>query len=167
MNEETIFSAAVEISASDERKAYLEQACGNDADLRRSVNALLQAHENPDSFFEAPAGVAKTIDLPAVAEKLGTMIGNYKLREQIGEGGFGVVYVAEQEEPVRRKVALKVIKAGMDTKGDHRPLRSGTAGAGAARPSQRRQSARRRGDGLRPAVLRHGTGSRYPHYGIL
>jgi serine/threonine protein kinase/tetratricopeptide (TPR) repeat protein len=77
---------------------------------------LLQAHEQPDNFLEAPAaGPVATVDWP-ITEKLGTVIGPYKLMEQIGEGGFGLVFVAEQQQPVRRKVALKVIKPGMDSR---------------------------------------------------
>ena len=78
---------------------------------------MLAAHDHPDSFLDDPASdVAKTIDPSPVAECAGAIIGPYKLREQLGEGGMGVVFVAEQERPVRRKVALKIIKPGMDTK---------------------------------------------------
>ena len=70
-----------------------------------------------ESFFESPhTGAAATIDFPPIAERPGTQIGPYKLLEQIGEGGMGVVYMAVQKEPVRRKVALKIIKPGMDTR---------------------------------------------------
>ena len=71
------------------------------------------------------------------------MIGRYKLLQQIGEGGFGVVYMAEQTQPVRRKVALKIIKPGMDTQGSHRPFRGRATGPGDDGPSQHRQGAGR------------------------
>ena len=77
-------------------------------------------------------------------ETVGTVIGPYKLLEQIGEGGMGVVYVAEQTQPVRRKVALKIIKPGMDTKQVDRPVRGRTPGAGPDGPPQHRQGPRRR-----------------------
>ena len=109
-----------------ERTVYLDQACAGDAALRRTVQELLRAGEAAEGFLEQPApGVqrpeassASVLDasLAAHAEKPGDRIGRYKLLQQIGEGGCGVVYMAEQEEPVRRHVALKVIKLGMDTK---------------------------------------------------
>ncbi len=81
------------------------------------VTALLRVHDQEQSFLESPPpGVDATIQLAPITEKPGTLIDRYKLLEQIGEGGFGVVFMAEQEKPVRRKVALKVIKPGMDTK---------------------------------------------------
>jgi eukaryotic-like serine/threonine-protein kinase len=116
-SEEAIFMAASELSV-NERAAYLEKACRGDADLRQRVEALLKSHDEAASFLEeSPPKPGRTIrlDLP-LSEKAGDKIGRYKLLQQIGEGGCGVVYMAEQEEPVRRRVALKVIKLGMDTK---------------------------------------------------
>ena len=97
------------------------------------------ADDNPGSFLQSPyeAGAA-TEPQPLNENPLGSMIGPYKLREQIGEGGVGVVYVAEQTEPIRRKVALKIIKPGMDTREVVRPVRGRTSGAGADGPSQHR-----------------------------
>jgi serine/threonine protein kinase len=112
LTEEEIFNAALHKPAA-ERAAFLDRACQGDTLLRAAVEALVAAHDVPDSFLEAPLGDA-TIEQPT--ERLGTQIGPYKLLQQIGEGGFGVVYMAEQLEPVRRKVALKVIKPGMDTR---------------------------------------------------
>ena len=110
-----IFCDALELACTAERAAYLDRACGEDADLRRRVERLLEADAQADRFLAAgPAVVPTTIDL--MAEAAGTLIGTYKLLEQIGEGGFGVVYMAEQTEPVRRKVALKILKPGMDTR---------------------------------------------------
>ena len=108
-----------------------------------------------------------TLSTSRIAERPGTMIGPYKLMEQIGEGGFGLVFVAEQQEPVRRKVALKVIKPGMDTRAGHRPLRGRAASPGADGSPEHRPGARRRRDRLRPAVLRHGTGPRHPDHRVL
>jgi prepilin-type processing-associated H-X9-DG protein len=110
-----IFCDALELGSSAERAAYLDRACGGDADLRRRVERLLEAHAAADSFLTAgPLAAASTTD--QVVEAAGTVVGPYKLLEQIGEGGFGVVFMAEQQQPVRRKVALKVLKPGMDTR---------------------------------------------------
>jgi eukaryotic-like serine/threonine-protein kinase len=115
-DEQAIFEVARKIDAPEARAAYLRQICGDDAALAERVQALLNAYEDNASFLEAPAvPPLGTIDEP-LRERPGTMIGPYKLLEQIGEGGFGVVYMAEQTEPVRRKVALKILKLGMDTK---------------------------------------------------
>ena len=111
MNEQTIFSAAVE-RPSGERGAFLDGACAEDPAMRLRVEKLLSAYENDPSFMGQPAGTL--VDTPG--EQTGTQIGRYKLREQIGEGGMGVVYVADQKEPVKRKVALKIIKPGMASK---------------------------------------------------
>jgi WD40 repeat protein/serine/threonine protein kinase len=111
-----IFSEALELTSADERADYLDRICGPNRSLRGRVEGLLRAHVE-DDFLEAPAGAPMiTGDSRPLAEGPGTVIGPYKLREQIGEGGMGVVYVAEQTHPVRRKVALKIIKPGMDTK---------------------------------------------------
>jgi serine/threonine protein kinase/Flp pilus assembly protein TadD len=107
-----IFRAAVRLS-SEKRVAFLDAACEGNQILRSDVEALLQAHEADGSFLDSPAVPVTTDKL--VYERQGTIIGPYKLREKIGEGGFGVVFVAEQEHPIRRKVALKIIKPGMDT----------------------------------------------------
>src|SRR5215471_5671211 len=120
--EETIFETAREIASAEERAAYLARACGQDTGLRERIEGMLRDDVAAREFVEtarpqpgAPAvGPTIRIDLPA--EQLGTTIGHYKLREKIGEGGCGVVYVAEQEQPVRRRVALKIIKLGMDTR---------------------------------------------------
>ncbi|PWU18270.1 MAG: hypothetical protein C5B50_09580 [Verrucomicrobia bacterium] len=121
-----VFSAARRLLAA-ERPAYLDKTCAGDAALRVRVEELLAAAEKAQTFLKDPAPgaerpanppVAPTLvmNMAASAEKAGDRIGHYKLLQQIGEGGCGLVYMAEQEEPVRRRVALKVIKLGMDTK---------------------------------------------------
>ena len=110
-----VFLAVSEAPAAD-RAAALDRECGGDADLRQRVEALLHAHEAPDSFLkqENPNGTAAY--QPAHGLQVGqTFAGRFKLREQLGEGGMGVVFVADQTEPVQRRVALKVIRAGADT----------------------------------------------------
>src|SRR5262249_39221111 len=108
-----IFRAAVRL-APEQRAAYLDAACAGNGLLRAEVESLLRAHDPEGRFLKSPAP-ASTMDKP-LTERPGSIIGPYKLRELIGEGGFGVVYVAEQDKPFRRKVALKIIKPGMDTK---------------------------------------------------
>jgi serine/threonine protein kinase/tetratricopeptide (TPR) repeat protein len=113
---ESIFSAALEKQNPEERAAYLQEACGTDAELRREVERLLSAEPKVGAFLNFPASaLVATVD-ETIIEGPGTVIGPYKLMEQIGEGGMGLVFVAEQQHPVRRKVALKVIKPGMDTR---------------------------------------------------
>src|SRR5262249_59842983 len=113
--EQSIFLAAMELPTPAERAAYLLGACGADPALLANVRELLAAHENDHGFLDRPPPNA-TVDEQPVTERPGTVIGPYKLKEQIGEGGFGLVFVAEQQEPVRPKVALKVLKPGMDTR---------------------------------------------------
>ena len=116
MNEEEMFHQALALSLPEERAAYLERACAGDRALRKSIEALLQANDGASGFLCGPApGLTRGDDQPA-REAPGTVMGPYKLLEAIGEGGMGVVYMAEQTQPVRRKVALQVIKPGMDTR---------------------------------------------------
>ena len=114
---DSIFWLALEIGDLAQREQYIDQACGSDSELRLQIREMITAYPKADQFLERPAAAAAATALaPPSTEAIGTMVGPYKLREQIGEGGMGVVYVAEQLEPVRRKVALKVIKPGMDTR---------------------------------------------------
>jgi eukaryotic-like serine/threonine-protein kinase len=117
MDELTIFTRALDITSPWDRAAFLQEACGADAQLLARVEALLHSHQAAGRFLEGNplANTPATIDRPPL-ERPGMTIGPYKLLEQIGEGGFGVVYMAEQLAPVRRRVALKVIKPGMDTR---------------------------------------------------
>ncbi|MHC4510472.1 MAG: protein kinase domain-containing protein [Planctomycetota bacterium] len=102
---EAIYSAALGKASAAERSAYLDAVCGEDQALRSRIEALLKAHEQAGSFLETPS-----------IEGPGTKIGRYELLELIGEGGMGLVYLAQQKEPVKRRVALKIVKLGMDTK---------------------------------------------------
>jgi eukaryotic-like serine/threonine-protein kinase len=112
----SIFGQALEIEGQRERSAFLGEACAANPALRGEVEALLRAIGNAGDFMTVPVSlVSPASPYAPVVEKAGMRIGPYKLLQQIGEGGMGVVYMAEQEEPVRRKVALKIIKPGMDT----------------------------------------------------
>jgi serine/threonine protein kinase/predicted negative regulator of RcsB-dependent stress response len=112
-----IFERAIELDSEAARRAYLDEVCSGREDIREEVDALIKAHRDADSFLAEPAfSGEQTLVIDSIAERPGTVIGSYKLLEKIGEGGFGVVFMAEQEQPVRRRVALKVIKAGMDTR---------------------------------------------------
>ncbi len=128
---EQLFHEAVKLTDPVQRRIFLDEACAGNPDLREAVENLLAAHATADKFFNQPESALSWFEkdfqftasnpnlneekLPG-EEQLGTLIGHYKLIQKIGEGGCGVVYLAEQAEPVRRQVALKVIKLGMDTK---------------------------------------------------
>jgi len=107
-----IFADAIELPVT-ERAAFLDRECGGDAALRAQVEALLSGHDAAAHFLEKPAVIRP---VAKAEENIGDVIGRYTLRKKIGDGGCGVVYLAEQTEPVRRLVALKVIKLGMDTR---------------------------------------------------
>ncbi|MBI3862452.1 MAG: serine/threonine protein kinase [Planctomycetia bacterium] len=111
--EESVFAEALRKPSAQERAAFLDAACAHDAALLARVRGLLKSHEEAGSFLgQAPVA---TVIQPPVAEGPGMIIGPYKLLQQIGEGGMGTVYMAEQTQPVRRMVALKIIKPGMDS----------------------------------------------------
>jgi hypothetical protein len=127
-NEESLFEAARNLPNATARNAFLDEACAGEPEMRARIEALLEAGNEAEIFFKnavpldfsnaAKSGDSKgnsTSESPLL-EGLGTRIGRYKLLQKIGEGGGGVIYMAEQEEPVRRRVALKIIKLGMDTK---------------------------------------------------
>src|SRR5262245_41200146 len=115
MNEDTIFLEALEKGSAEARAAFLDQACAGNTELRDSVERLLRAHERAEEVLGYKAKGLPATAAGGVSERVGMRIGPYKLLEQIGEGGFGVVFMAEQHQPMRRRVALKVIKPGMDT----------------------------------------------------
>ena len=101
----------------EKREQFLNEKCGTNSVLRAKVKSLLQAFDEAPGFLDVPIVDPNPVEtVQQIGETIGSRIGPYKLLQQIGEGGFGVVYLAEQKEPVRRRVALKVIKAGMDTR---------------------------------------------------
>jgi serine/threonine protein kinase len=114
---DSIFLAAAEKATASERAAYLDVACASDPELRERVERLLTAQSKVSRFLEAPApALIETVDEPPATERPGTVVGPYKLLEQIGEGGMGAVWMAEQTEPIQRRVAVKVVKEGMDSR---------------------------------------------------
>jgi WD40 repeat protein/serine/threonine protein kinase len=125
MNERDLFDAALEKHDPAERAAFLAAGCAESPELRQRLERLLRLHAEAGSFLEQPAAApAETVDsAPGAAprepgpapEEVGAHIGPYKLLQQLGQGGMGVVWVAEQTEPVKRRVALKVVKPGMDS----------------------------------------------------
>ena len=114
---EGIYHQALKKGTEQERSAYLDSACGDDSGLRAAVEGLLKSHDKAGGFLKTPILESNvTLDYSPLSEGTGTTIGPYKLLEKIGEGGMAAVYMAEQREPIHRKVALKIIKVGMDTK---------------------------------------------------
>lgn len=111
----SIFVGALEFELSGERERYLGAVCGGDAELRSRVEVLLRAHREAGRFLGGASALGET-QIDVSVPPLGAEIGPYKLREVLGEGGMGIVYAAEQEHPIRRKVALKVVKPGMDSR---------------------------------------------------
>lgn len=112
----SVFARALEIEDEGRRQDFLRQACGSDATLRAEIEEMLLVRSRADGFMRNPGAFDPTQPgATKVNEKPGGFIGSYKLLQQIGEGGMGTVFMAEQERPVRRKVALKIIKPGMDT----------------------------------------------------
>ena len=156
-----LFLAASELPP-DRRPEFLADACGPDVGLRAEVERLLAAHADPASLLDPAPPSALSADAPGratvtsgdasptadhpTAAAGGVLAGRYTLLERIGEGGMGEVWVAKQTEPVQRKVALKLIKAGMDSRQVVGAVRAGAAGAGADGPPEHRQGARRRAD---------------------
>jgi eukaryotic-like serine/threonine-protein kinase len=115
LSDSGIFKAAVSLPV-DRRATFVAQACGGNQELLGEVESLLRAHDASSFLDHLPDRSQAALDRNSVAERPGSIIGAYKLLEQIGEGGFGVVFLAEQQQPVRRRVALKILKAGMDTR---------------------------------------------------
>src|SRR5262245_49534748 len=113
---QAIFLAAVEHHRPEDWDAYLDQACGGDEELRRQVSLLLKAHREAGSVPGAAACAPEQTAAGETATDASGEIGPYKLIQEIGEGGMGTVYLAQQTAPVKRLVALKVIKPGMDSK---------------------------------------------------
>ena len=126
--EQSLFLAALEFTDAGEREQFLDQACTGDARLRNQLTGLLAAHDRTDKLFspnvsgfltnaiDSLAVTALGDSAPESTEKIGARVGRYRILQPLGEGGCGLVYLAEQEEPVRRQVALKILKLGMDTR---------------------------------------------------
>ena len=114
-DEEAVFNAALDREEGHDRSAFLDKACNGDPEFRRRIEQLLSAYGNGECL-KPPALLLSATAPPSIQEKPGTVIGNYKLLEQIGEGGMGLVFMAEQTKPLRRRVALKIIKPGLDTR---------------------------------------------------
>src|SRR6185369_12879414 len=113
----SVFEQAVEIQSAEGRSAFIDQACASNSQLREEVNALLRSYESASTFLESPVlGDFQAPEGLVSSERPGSYIGPYKLLQQLGEGGMGVVYLAEQTSPVERLVALKIIKPGMDSR---------------------------------------------------
>lgn len=116
---ESIFAEAVELADPRRRAVFLDDACAGNSQLLNRVNDLLSASAKAESFMSEPAGIVKLpgeLEADPVGEQPGDHVGRYRLLQQIGEGGMGSVFMAEQEDPVRRRVALKIVKPGLDTK---------------------------------------------------
>lgn len=121
MTDESLFAAALAIPNSAQRAAFLDHACAGQPALRREIEELLAAHVADNPLDRPPPDLIKTGayepgDQPGLAVAVGDRIGRYKLLERIGEGGMGEVWVADQHEPIKRRVALKLIKPGMDSR---------------------------------------------------
>src|SRR5262249_43514062 len=114
-DEKAIFNAARRIESPEVRRSYLARACGEDRDLRAHVEALLRVHDADPPFLRSPAEALRAPVRGPAAEAPGTVIGRYTLLRQLGQGGMGIVFLAEQAEPVRRQVALKIIRPGLDS----------------------------------------------------
>jgi serine/threonine protein kinase/WD40 repeat protein len=113
---QSIFGRALEFADAAERANYIASECGNDRALRAEVESLLSAYKKAGGFLETAGSPHEEADRSTTFESIGTTIGPYKLLERIGEGGFGIVFMAEQLWPIRRRVALKIVKPGMDTR---------------------------------------------------
>src|SRR5262245_30652648 len=112
---ELVFFEALAVGDQSALQGFLDRACAGEPTLRKRVEALLAAHAAPENMLRLPEPADVPDQFVSLTEGSGATIGRYRLVEQIGEGGCGVVFMAEQEQPVRRQVALKIIKLGMDT----------------------------------------------------
>ena len=143
MQEQSIFIEALEKEDAVERAAFLDRVCACDPILRQRIEKLLKQDQEAGGFMETPVSLPTAfIDSP-LRDGPGTMIGPFKLIEQIGEGGFGLVFLAEQTQPLRRKVAVKITQTGNGQPAGDRPLRSRTRSAGLDGPCKHRPRAGR------------------------
>ena len=177
MSEETIFVAALEKGTSVERAAYLDAACAGDPELRRRVEILLRADERSGEACSIRTRTEHASDpdpfdrdrphVRPIAEEAGSRIGPYSLTRRIGEGGMGVVFLAEQEHPVRRTRRAEGHQARHGLRPGRRPARGRAPGPGADGPPPHRPVPRRRHHRFRPSLLRHGAGRRRPDHRVL
>ena len=145
MNEQTLFGEALERTDPQVRAAFLDQACRGDPAIRERIERLLAQHQHAGAFLESPAAPpGETLDEP-ITERPGTDIGPYKLLEQVGEGGMGTVWMAQQTEPVKLGRG-EADQAGHGLETGHRPLRSRAPGVGADGSPEYRPRARWRHD---------------------
>jgi hypothetical protein len=114
-SEKSIFLGALELASAAQRADFLDAACSGNPSLRAGVDALLKAHDQPQDLLDAPDAQTVFPRQLSMSYGPGTLIGPYKLLQQLGEGGMGVVFMAEQRKPIERQVALKIIKPGMDS----------------------------------------------------
>lgn len=113
---DAVFTAAIDLPTAEQRTEYVQRVCAGNSALQQRVEALLTAHFGAGDFLEQPPHAALETEVEALGEAPGAVVGSYKLLQQIGEGGMGVVFMAEQTAPIHRIVALKIIKPGMDTR---------------------------------------------------
>jgi eukaryotic-like serine/threonine-protein kinase len=113
---QAIFNEASVLVSEEDRLRFLDEACGDDLQMRARVGVLLNAHSEAGGFFGGKTPDDNRTKIFPITEHPGTIIGPYKLLQQIGEGGMGIVFMAEQTEPIQRTVALKIVKPGMDTR---------------------------------------------------
>jgi serine/threonine protein kinase len=116
LDEAALFNTARQIESPEARRQYLQEACGEDHHLRGRVEALLRVHDEDATFLDSPTDDFRALLTDTVGEDLGTQIGPYKLLQKLGQGGMGTVFLAEQTQPVQRQVAVKIIRAGMDSR---------------------------------------------------
>ena len=167
LDEAAIFNAARQIEAADARRRYIEGACAGDPALQARLEALLLIDQADRGFLERPAEGVTTPAAGGISEGPGQRIGPYKLLQAIGEGGMGIVFMAEQEVPVRRKVALKIIKPGMDSR---QVIARFEAERQALALMDHQNIARVLDAGTTeswPALLRHGAGARRARHPVL
>ena len=167
LDEAAIFNAARQIEAADARRRYIEQACAGDPALQARLEALLLIDQADRGFLERPAEGVATAGRLRHQRRPGGQIGPYKLVEAIGEGGFGKVFMAEQNQPVRRMVALKIIKPGMDTRQVVARFESERQALALMAHPNIAQIIDGGADRLGPALLRHGAGPRRADHRLL
>ena len=157
----SIFGRAFELHDPTERRAYLDDACGDAPSIRSEVEDLLEMHEHAGEFMRRPpAATSVTLGQDTIVEAAGKGIDSYTLREQIGEGGVWSRLRRGTDEPCAAKSGIKSHQTGYGLEGSAGPLQSGAAGAGANGSPQHRAGLRRRDDGLWTTVLCDGIGSR-------